>query len=504
MTGLLVLAGLLALARFLPGEGPPGWRWRVDGPLLLASGLALAALAAWLVPYVFVGGGWSASDFGEYCDAVMAAAGSPEAAWSRNRSRLLTALLGLLARGTGGPLAAMAWGSLASVAVLGASLYLWGRSLAGRTAGVAAAVLAGASGELTTLVHTLSFYPEIVAATVLCAATAAAAARFRTPGAFLLAGLGSGLVLLVDLRGLLWAAPAVAVVALVGLAEGLRRRSAIAPVVALLALLLPLDASFFAGRLAYGPDQASLEEMSDVRVQLLQKGIDYAPFRVPVDPHSRFVWGRTRLADLPDTVIHLRNLRRSIPEGIVDPARVREYRATLWRGWGWPLVAAGALAVLGLARRPRLLLALAATLAPFAATAAGAIDLKPWESRFLGTAMPGAALLLGLGAGVLAGSLPRDARSDARARLPWRPVAVGGVLAVHVLGVVPGHFSPLAGWRPPLPAAEREIRRYVEGDGRALRPGCLAGIRDELAGPLPLGLESLREPLPGPRPAPPR
>ena len=162
---------------------------------------------------------------------MAAAVDGRHTSWSPNRSRLsgLVAIATAGELGTQDALLANAW---AGQGLLGAGLYLWGRSIHSPVAGVASVLAACALVPLVVLGRMLTFYPVIVG--TLTFATGAVAVYWRHPGArtATFAVLGIGLALLVDLRGLLWALPLLGLAGLRALAQR-SARSAITQVVIL-------------------------------------------------------------------------------------------------------------------------------------------------------------------------------------------------------------------------------------------------------------------------------
>ena len=194
---------------WLQRQTRPGLTW-LDWALALLLGLFIAPLAvAWLAPFTAPSTrALGSPDFGEYCWHVGLYVFDAIHEWGVNRSKLAGLPAGLLAP-TLGVLDSLLVSAIASHAVIIASVYIWARALHGRSAGVAAALLLGAVGPLSVIGRMVTFYPEVTAGLALASAGAACALRWRTPFTIALASLGAGIALLIDVRGLLWALPAV-------------------------------------------------------------------------------------------------------------------------------------------------------------------------------------------------------------------------------------------------------------------------------------------------------
>jgi len=444
---------LVALAlRLVPGgrtdEAP--WSWWLDGLLTVAAAVVLAA-SCWRLGLFHVRTGYSVADFPEHCSTMAAGILGQLQHWTRNRT-LLVGWPAVLAGRRVGVIDGLIAGSVVGALLTGAGLYVWGRALHGRLAGVAAALLAGAVAPLTLLPRTLSFYPMIAGLLVVSCALASVAVRWRRHlVALLLGGVGVGLALLVDVRGFVWACallPAVAGVALLD-------RPTRVPV-RLLAVLLPLWASYQLGPKLVTPDHAPLEVQANV-VRMLRERNDPAAARwVNWQPQTGFVWGLSDLRDLPETVRTLRwyhDVAASRSQREPDEEMRLEQQIEPWL----PVLAvAGIIGLAGLLRQPLRLLAALATLAPFVAAFEGAIGIEQVHQRFLTSSMPFVPLVLGLAVaalveGPLRGASAMRAQPGApprrRRHRAWRFLVASVVLELMVLGAIPSWLSPVAPWR---------------------------------------------------------
>lgn len=444
----LVLLALGLLLRAVPGREPEErWSWRLDGGLMLLALLAGGGLYLWLSAY-HVRAGYSVSDFPEHCATMAAGIQGRWDDWTVNRS-VLAGLPSVWAGRRVGVLDGLLAGAVFGAGLTAAALYLWARALHGRVAGIAAVVLGGAVAPVALLARTLSFYPTSTGLFCLSCALAAAAVRWRhSLWALAVGGVGVGLALLVDVRGLVWALallPAVAGVALLDKPWRVPLR--------LLVVALPLWASFQLGPRAYVEGHVTLEVQANV-VRMLQERDDPAAARFAGwAPTGGFVWGRSPVEGLPDT---LRTLwwYREVAAARAGREQGENYRlATQVAPWGAVVSVAALLAAWTLRRRPLLVLAGLATVAPFVAAWQGAIGIQRAHLRFLSSSMPFVALLLGLALAALAvGPVLRPTpRRGGGPPVPRPGPARAGVvtlaLLLLVLGVVPSWLSPVAPWR---------------------------------------------------------
>ena len=203
---LLVLVALVL--RLVPlRRAREAWSTSVDVGLAVGLGVVTAAVKAWYLAVFAMTDGTDTFDLPDMCLTVEALRSWDLQAVVRQP---VAALLPTALSYPLGLFDGVAAGALISAAALGAAMYLWGMSLFGRAAGVAAAVLSCAVNPLVVMTRQMTFYPEAVAAFALCAAGAAAAVRWRGLPALGLAGAGIGLALAAEHTGLVFAAvPAV-------------------------------------------------------------------------------------------------------------------------------------------------------------------------------------------------------------------------------------------------------------------------------------------------------
>ncbi len=469
---LVAVAALLRLAlrRFLPV--PPGvtgdepWRWGLDLGLAGACGVVVAGVAAgWLGSSHLRGDAFLTADFHEYCAGV-ARFGEGEANTFLHKRSYLALLPATVLSWPLGVLGGLWAAAVASLGVTGAALYLWGRALHGRTAGVAAAVMALAFGPLVLTARHMTTYPTLGAAFALAAAAGALAFRFRTPAALLVGGCGGALALSVDCRGLLLALPVLGITAIAAVRAPRREWP-----LRLLAVFGPVALAYLLGPLFYSEGAQSLEQQVDVRPLFHRAGMSGPPYDPPWEVPGGFVWGRSAPWRIPSTLVFLWSQSRIPPPteswtGLPAP-ELRQAAVGIWLPLLGTALAAG---VCGLARRPWRLLALAATLVPFAALLRGAATMVELEPRFLAHGMIGAALVLGLGVAVgVEGILGRGAPSVSPSPPPsagWGRVllrcgAVGLVLLLLVSGALPTWFAPSAAWRHRWRSTVMEVHHAI-------------------------------------------
>lgn len=433
-------AALLLATRLVP---------RSDRPVTLSTDLLWMGISALML--VGVGGVWlgtfpladsvaiTTSDFTEYCRSVTAMVEGTPRWWSPNRS-VLSGLPATWAARHLGVQDGLLVGAWVGQAFLGAGLYAWGRALHSPLAGVGSVVAAGALVPLAALGRMLTFYPAIVGG--LCFATGLVALYWRHPGrrTAVLAGVGVGLALLVDLRGLVWALPLVGLAGLRALTVRHTRNKVLhlAILVALVAIAHRLGPS------AYLEQSTTLEVLSDLTKGW--KDIVWVPHvRVPDSAATGYVWGRSPLVHIPDTLSWLADQGARVPPTLRTHPYTLRARAQLLDPLEPWLMGAAVVAALGLLRSPRLLLFALGSGLPYAVALEGAIAARFAGLRFLGNGAPLLALVAGVGMAVLVVGPVRTRRPPPR--IGMRGVMALGLLQLVVLGALPSDLSPLSHWR---------------------------------------------------------
>lgn len=460
------------------------WKTRVDVGLALTCGVVVMLVNTfWMSRYFVQKYPLTASDFGQYCECVGVLREGFLTGFVKQRSVVAGLLPSFLARSFG-IVDGLFLGALVSHVFLGAGIFLWARAAHSRMAGITAALLIGALAPLVHLTRTVTFYPETVAGCVMSAAGALLALRYRSLPAVLFASFCAALVLLMDVRGLLWALPAVGLTGTaICLMKGWGRRFAGAAILAGC-----LYGSYFVGGKVTWEQSPSLEQQTVYYVDEalrrfdssygLSTGTDFAG--------SRFVWGRTDPRDIPKTLNFLWTLRQDLPEGIEDQHETAYGRRVHVVPWIVPALGGAILAVWGAHRRRWVWLGFLGSLVPFVVALQGSANLVA-HPRYMANGITMIPVLLGVGfASLFLGPL---ARKDQVTQDPlFRRSDFGAmvlVLAV-VLGMVPSWLSPVATWRAPVssdiePANSLWYAKSETNLPPDVSPRCMEFLRDDLA-----------------------
>jgi hypothetical protein len=463
--GRVVAVAMLPLLVRPAPAGSPRWRPGLDALQALAAGLLVAALCQWVwAPGLLADGQTTGSDVAEWFWTLHSLSNPGWEHFSANRYPMAPLLVRLLTFADN-PHGAWYAAAIGSMAVTAAGLWLWGRSVAGPAAGWAAALMVGALPDLVVMCRSVTGYPEIIATWTMAAGLAAYALRHPRAWTCLLAGLGCGACFAVDPRGLI---PGSLITTVALLAPLLARGRWWRRGVLLLLVLAPLYGSWLThNRLPLQPRPLEGLLATSVQVSYHRMGQE-APWDLGVS--EGWIWGRSMAWEVPATVQAMRQARTRLNPAVATSAeqqsavrrnvlpiaavlaalallaglaivRPRPEGAEGWRAW---LGRVDGRAVLAL-------LPLAAHIAWFANT----VQFE-YYTRYFALAMPGAALLTGVGLTALAG----------RRRPAW--VAVLPVLLV--LWVVPSNLNVQASWRG-RGAAQKELQQ------------CLAAVRGEIERP---------------------
>ncbi len=457
---LVLLLVLCRLALPKAEEAPQALRQAIGWAAV--SGTIMALVMGMHLAESHLGGDsiYTASDFTQYCEAVDAVrSGRP---WSINphRSRLAALLPGLVS-GRLGIVDGLSLSALLSTSSLLGGLYLWAWALRGRSAAVAAVLLAGAFAPLVLLTRTLSFYPQTCAGYVLAGAASALAIRYRTRPFLALGAFAPGLAVLLNPQGVIWALPALGVTLLAALwpppgseaAPG--RWRFLGPRVLLVGAVI--SCTWFAGRFVYASeDQASFETEVFHYVETLQSqakasGLEVTPLEhCYPSTQEGFVWGHGAPWSVLPALRCTTELQSQIPDGLHELQGVRHRYVQRLQPW-WFVMGLGLLvAVLGLLRRPAAFLGLVPNLVPYAL----ALSHAPVDSsaRRLAVGMAVVPVVLGVAFAVLLedGPAPPWLRGRrGRVLRGLRPWVVWVALAALVTGLIPSALSPDASWRWP-------------------------------------------------------
>ena len=489
---LLLIAALLRLYGARSNASEP-WSTRIDMGLAVGSGAAATGIShGWMAHYFVSRYPLTASDFGQYCESIGVFRDGFLQGWVKQRSVVAGSLPALFADSLGvvDGLLVSAW---ISHFVMGVGLFLWARAAHSRLAGMMAVLLSCALAPLVHLTRTVTFYPETVAGCVLTAAGAMLAMRYRSLPAFLFSSVAMGLVLLLDVRGLLWALPALGLTLVaVMLARGWFRK-----LVGLVIVVACLAGSHTIGGKTFWEETPSLEQQTvyyvDEAIRRFSPNDPEAGLATEQDyAESHFVWGRDGLKTIPQTLQFLWTLKQNLPDGIEDQQETAYGRRVHVSPWVFPAFVGLCLGVIGAFRRRWLAAGFVGTVFPFAVALEGTAQMVG-HSRYMANGITMVPVLLGVGfAVVYLGCLSEE--DEVRLR-PWftKTDGIGLVLVlVALLGIVPTWLSPVANWRAPVSAdIEPSSSLWHSANSSDLpldiSPRCASALQRDFADGFPVG-----------------
>ncbi|MGC6510491.1 MAG: hypothetical protein ACON4U_18885 [Myxococcota bacterium] len=422
-----------------------------DGVAIIVC-LAFGWLAAMVQAPALVPASYFETDFADYCIGIIAL-GNEEIPIPPKRTRLAALLPYLFSTQLGivNGLAAAAW---ASTAGIGLGLYFWGRALAGRAAGIAAAAIALTMAPIVGLSRFINYYPEIVLCFVWAAAWLAMAFTDKKPHRLFWAGLGVAFCLLIDSRGLIWALPyaGASVLAIV------QRKGLNGKVWAFLFFALPIYCSWYVGWWSYELYSSPLEKQIDVRPLFVGFDEDNPMLKPPWNYPSQFVWGWSPITQLPETIRFLW-VQKNIPapQGFLDWQNALKLKTDYFQVWRQFALWAGAISMLSLWSKPWKMIGLLSSLTPFIAAFIGIETMVEQHIRFFTHALPAVALLGGVACAQFLYVGDRFSLFQKPISYAWRISLFGTLSLLLVLGVWPTWISPKADWRPDWKIAARTL-----------------------------------------------
>ena len=414
---------------------------------MVAVMIVLAVIVTYIYAPLHLNFPYYESDFVDYCINLKSFS-QLDAPASPKRTRFAGLMAWFFSRYLG-VVNGIAFASIVCTAALFVGIYWWARLLAGRIAGWGALSLALCMTPLIGLSRIVNFYPMIILTLVVGALTCCWAIVRTKPSTMFMAGLGIGALLLVDVRGLIWAAPYCCFLVVTCFVSKLPLSQKLA---CLGALIVPIYVSWFCGWWSYPPSAKSLEAQLDVRPLFwsFDRQFPGPPWEYP----SHFVWGRRTITGLPNTFYFLWQQHQIEPPAgylaVHGMQAVRDAYHTFWNGCG-AIFAGCSLLLLSKNRR---FFALWISIIPFVIAYIGAQSMVEFQLRFYAHGLPAMAVL---GGAALARVLALIRPWSSGFPDPYRLICLLLLLAAVTLGWLPSVFSPSAPWRPDWKANAKSL-----------------------------------------------
>ncbi len=427
---------------------------------------------AYIVDNYIDNGSIVASDYTRYCENVGAVRSGTFDQYVRVNSILPALLPGALSAYVG-ILDGLLYTSMFATFAVITGLYAWGRALGGRLSGILSTLFFAAIAPLSVIVREPTFYPEMTAVSVWTMASTALALRYVRPATFLLSGCSIALSLLIDPRGLLWAAPVLAINLVACLYESARPRGNRLRhrVLMSLALIAPIVFSFPLGRYVYLPDTTSLELQVALSIedQARSIGLEYHGDRTDITQplHGGYIWGWSHPKTWVNAILSVKQQRDHLVDSLrgADASKISRV-ANVWPRYVAPFVGISLASIIVIFIRNRndrrLLLAV---------TASASIPLLMMTevakflvlTRQIQSTIAVLPVIIGVAIATLTSGriVPHPKLFGFALWKVWlRPVFVIVSCVLLVTGTIDSYISPRAAWRIPL-VANTTIRRII-------------------------------------------
>lgn len=445
-------------------------RWW-DVPIGLMLGLLWTLLCCdWLSHFHTDPNGIFYADLIEYCNGVSTP--KPLGVGASNKRSAFAMLLPRHFAKSEGVFDGLALGAVWGQIGIGALLYWWGTLISSRRMGVSVLLLATVAAPLTFISRVLSSYPAMS----LCFVAGAVGTMWGIKSKRILptffAGIGLGMTLLADTRGIVWALPWLG-----GLMGAIALRGTVSnKMLRLMALIIPLYWSHQQAPNFYVFDAIGIEPQVDIRPSLYHWLGIYPP---PYEYDSNFTWGMAPLSDLPKTIHFLFEQTQLVVPPSERDAGLELGRAIAKFYWEWALLGMG-VALLWFARKPWTLMAILVSVSPFVMTFHGGLTMLEEHIRFYIQTLPGIVILWTIlwEQGVHLWDYPIQRLSESWQK--WIRYPIQGVLlwvlplyllSSLVLGSIDSPLSPTSNWRrdwDPQPSDFGDIISNYK-DGRMMR-----------------------------------
>ena len=461
----------------------------IAGALLLGS-VVTAAMALVLANSALVSDIYVQSDFAQYCEAADSVRQGFDGPRTQRRSWFAAQLPGLLSSRVGIVDGFGVTALVATAAMVGA-VALWAGVLAGRVAGVAAAISVACFTPLVVLPRHLTFYPQMTAAIALCGLSTALVLRRRDMGSLVLGTAIPCLAALLHIQSLFFVLPALGVSFLAAIFPfdlwATIKRTGV--------FLGLVSVAWIGGQYAYpNVHRNSLESEVFRYVQTLENPARTTGSAVAkveackIPAGDGFGWGNPNPQRILDTLNCLNDLRKQADvrlEYVPDSEAVTDFREH--RDPWWPVLAVSlGVVLIGLRRRPLEAVGLAVTLIPyFVYLVYGEVD---GTIRRLTVGFVAAPVLLGVALRVVLGGVWDSVLAK---RIPegWTSWIVGAALLGWfglVLGVPATVVGPHAPWRSIVPtSSELSHTGSWSGDESEGRRICHQALKTDLADGIP-------------------
>lgn len=426
--------------------------WMLDLAIALFCGIVYASLATdWFSLFYLENSSVIYADFIEYCNGVSAP--RPLDAGVSNKRSALPMLLPRYFYAQNGIFDALSWGAIIAQMGMGGCFYIWGRLAHSRTLGISILLLAFIPAPMNFAGRILSSYPAMSLCFMIGSTLSFWGISSKRSSSMLAAGIGIGLILLTDTRGLVWALPLFCISSFTAIFRGSWRDK----LWRMLCLFLPLYLSYQLAAQVYVFDAIGIEPQVDMRPSLYHWVGLYPP---PWDYPSSFTWGMKPLTDLPKTLRFLfAQSQLQVPQELVSFEIERgRYIAAYYLIFS---VMGLGFALFHHRKNLWLFLGIFASVSPFLLTFRGALGMLEEHPRFYIQTLPGIIICWGffcLGLVHLGSKL--YILRPTWLRTMSSPALLLAIILL-VFGTIPSFVSPTADWRRSWQGRDEDFRNLL-------------------------------------------
>ncbi len=445
MSIYIYIAGILGLFQ---NRAPPKYSLLSECLFALFLGGVATIFATWWIHPSQHDFPYFESDFLDYCYTLTTYDFPIEQSGSTYRSRL-AGLSSYILRDFFGTIDAITVSSVLWTGLSFSLLYLCGKFLHSSAAGFFVVTIALTIAPLHTLGRLVNFYPTIIATLLFgCATFAFWSQKINYKRTFIL-GVAIGLLLLIDLRGILWATT-YWIGSLFFVLTTVSRRKWFK---FFLCLHIPILVAWFVGLWSYPPNTTPIEHQTS----FVYKAIIWGTQHVQDKTLDGYVWGRSSLYSIIDLFVFL--YEESSKEANFDQLGIHLRDKTQYDKNMNILLYYAALPSLLLLRKPYRFMTLLICVTPFALAWKGVQSSGMFQLRIYAQATPLLAILSGVSMGVLIYHNPL--------KLYRFPKAIN-ILILFIVsypliwGHIPNSFALNSPWHPNWFAKADELNRINE------------------------------------------
>jgi len=416
--------------------------------LCFLLGIFASIFATWWIHPHYHDFQYFESDFLDYCYTLSTYDLPLEEPGSTYRSRL-SGVSSYFLQPLLGTIDAIAVSSVIWTGICFSLLYLCGYLLHSSSAGIFVVMVALTIAPLHTMGRIINFYPTIIAILLLGCASFAYWSRRITAKRSVLLGLSIALLLLIDLRGILWATAY-----WFGAMLFISTKTPTSKWPKLLVCIhIPILLAWYIGQWSYAPNTTPLEHQTG----FVYKNIIWGAQHLQERNLDGYVWGRSSLYSIVELFVFL--FEESSKTSSVERSGMNLRDKIQYDYYMNVLLYYASLPCLLLLRKPTRLITLLICITPFALAWKGVQDAGIFHLRLYAQGVPILAILAGISTGLLIQHNPiKIIRTPHWVYYPL----VLGISYCFMWGHIPNAFALNSPWHPRWFPKADELNRMNE------------------------------------------